>query len=278
VFPPINILLIGHICRDETPDGPRLGGSVAFGALTFQALGLQPGIVTSAPDEMLPLLAPLAGIPVQRIVSHEATSFTNIYIAQGRRQVISGSASHLALKDIPRAWRAPPMVHLAPVADEIDPRLAGHFPGAFVGSTPQGWLRRWDKSGRVSLKRWAIPETAVRRMSALVFSIEDVQGDEALVRDIARQCPIVVATRGAEGSTLFVNGSPHDIPAIPVEEVDPTGAGDVFAAAFFTRLRASGDPVRAARFATFLAGRSVTRPGLDSIPTRQEISAAPDAP
>jgi sugar/nucleoside kinase (ribokinase family) len=105
-----------------------------------------------------------------------------------------------------------------------------------------------------------------------------VQGDEALVEEIARQCRVVVATRGAEGCTLFVDGSPHAIPAIPVEEVDPTGAGDVFAAAFFARLHATGDPGKAARFATFLAGRSVTRPGLDSIPTRQEIEAASVVP
>ena len=54
-------------------------------------------------------------------------------------------------------------------------------------------------------------------------------------------------------------------------EVDATGAGDIFAAAFFYRLYATRDPWAAARFATHLASFSVTRPGLDGIPTRDEI-------
>ena len=53
--------------------------------------------------------------------------------------------------------------------------------------------------------------------------------------------------------------------------MDATGAGDIFAAAFFVRLSATRDPWAAARFATQLAARSVTRRGLDAIPTQAEI-------
>jgi sugar/nucleoside kinase (ribokinase family) len=56
-----------------------------------------------------------------------------------------------------------------------------------------------------------------------------------------------------------------------VKEVDPTGAGDVFAAAFFYRLHATRDPWEAARFATQLSAYSVTRPGLEGIPTQEEV-------
>jgi sugar/nucleoside kinase (ribokinase family) len=58
-----------------------------------------------------------------------------------------------------------------------------------------------------------------------------------------------------------------------VDEVDPTGAGDVFAAAFFSRLFTTRDPWESARFATLLSAHSVTRPGLDGIPTPEEINA-----
>jgi sugar/nucleoside kinase (ribokinase family) len=53
--------------------------------------------------------------------------------------------------------------------------------------------------------------------------------------------------------------------------VDPTGAGDIFAAAFFTRLLKTRDPWEAARFATLLASYSVSRVGLQGIPTVKEI-------
>jgi sugar/nucleoside kinase (ribokinase family) len=56
--------------------------------------------------------------------------------------------------------------------------------------------------------------------------------------------------------------------------VDATGAGDVFAAAFFIRLQATRDPWEAARFATSIASRSITRPGLEGIPTRAEIESS----
>jgi sugar/nucleoside kinase (ribokinase family) len=53
--------------------------------------------------------------------------------------------------------------------------------------------------------------------------------------------------------------------------VDATGAGDVFAAAFFVRFFTTRDPWESARFATLVASRSVTRVGLDGIPTLREI-------
>jgi sugar/nucleoside kinase (ribokinase family) len=56
-----------------------------------------------------------------------------------------------------------------------------------------------------------------------------------------------------------------------VQEVDATGAGDIFAAAFFVRLYTTHDPWEAARFATLLASYTVTRVGLDGIPTEKEI-------
>jgi sugar/nucleoside kinase (ribokinase family) len=56
-----------------------------------------------------------------------------------------------------------------------------------------------------------------------------------------------------------------------MKEVDATGAGDIFAAAFFIRLFSTRDPWEAARFATLIASHSVTRMGLNGIPTPQEI-------
>jgi sugar/nucleoside kinase (ribokinase family) len=58
-----------------------------------------------------------------------------------------------------------------------------------------------------------------------------------------------------------------------VKEVGPTGAGDIYAAAFFFRLYTTRDPWEAARFATSLASFSITRSGLAGIPTQEEIQA-----
>jgi sugar/nucleoside kinase (ribokinase family) len=83
---------------------------------------------------------------------------------------------------------------------------------------------------------------------------------------------ILAVTEGAEGTRLYWNGDVRRFRSPAIAEVmDTTGAGDIFAAAFFVRLYTTRDPWEAARFATQLASLSVTRSGLDSIPTLEEI-------
>lgn len=269
----IDYLLIGHICQDVTPEGPRLGGTVSFGALTVQALGLRVGVLTSASPEMEPLLSPLQSVPLVAIPSEQSTTYKNTYTPEGRVQMLLGRARDLHWCDLPHRWRKPGIVHLAPVADEVDPGLAGCFDGALVGVTPQGWMRRWDRIGRVSFRSWANASRVLANTRALVLSIEDITGDEDLALYLAGQVNVLVVTRGRAGCTLFVQGQSAHIPALQVREVDPTGAGDIFAAAFFAHLKASGNPLASARFATALAGDSVTRSGLESIPNAATIQA-----
>ena len=38
---PVDYFVIGHVAHDLTPDGPRLGGTVAYSALTARSLGLR---------------------------------------------------------------------------------------------------------------------------------------------------------------------------------------------------------------------------------------------
>jgi len=141
-------------------------------------------------------------------------------------------------------------------------------------ATPQGWMRQWDAEGRVTYRPWLHAEYVLPRIDAVVMSIEDVLGDENLLRQYAKLVPILAVTRGPAGSTLFIHGMPQHIPAPRVSEIGPTGAGDIFAAAFFICLQTGSDPVRAARFATLLASDSVRREGLASIPPRHMIRAA----
>lgn len=270
----IDYLLIGHICQDVTPEGSRLGGTASFSALTARAMGLRVGVLTSVSPEMKPLLAPLQSISLISIPSKQSTIFQNTYTPDGRIQTLLGRAQELHWYDLPTQWRMPGIVHLAPVADEVDQRLASRFNGALVGVTPQGWMRQWDRAGRVSFQPWANAGRVLTHTRALVLSIEDIEDDEDMALYLARQVEVLVVTRGREGCTLFVRGQPASIPAPQVREIDPTGAGDIFAAAFFARLKASGDPLASARFATVLASDSVTRPGLDSIPNAAMIQTA----
>jgi len=55
--------------------------------------------------------------------------------------------------------------------------------------------------------------------------------------------------------------------------VDPTGAGDVFAAAFMIRLIETDDPCQAAQFANTVASFSIEGPGVSGIPMRHQVEA-----
>jgi sugar/nucleoside kinase (ribokinase family) len=98
-----------------------------------------------------------------------------------------------------------------------------------------------------------------------------VNGDEELIEHMAHHTGVLAVTESAAGAVLYWNGDRRRFRAPQLPEVDATGAGDVFAAAFFTRLVATRDPWEATRFATLVASHSITRVGLDGIPTAREI-------
>jgi len=266
---PVDYLVIGHITSDISPSGPRIGGTVTYAALTARAVGLRVGIVTSFGSEAD--LSELSDIPVINYPADQSTTFENIKTAQGRIQFIRHIAPAINLNLIPDPWRNAPIVHLGPIAQEVEPSLVRHFPTALIGITPQGWLRAWNSDGRVSPTEWPEATFVLQRVGAAVISLEDVAGDENRVEEMAASCRILAVTEGAQGTRLYWHGDVRRFRPPEVEDIDSTGAGDIFAAAFFTRLHATRDPWEAARFATQLAAYSVTRPGLSGIPTSQEI-------
>jgi sugar/nucleoside kinase (ribokinase family) len=266
---PVDYLVIGHLSCDITPDGPRLGGTAAYAALTAQALGLHVGVVTAWGGEIQ--LDALNGIELMSIPAQHSTTFENDYTPAGRTQHVRYTAPDLTFKNIPTGWRHAPIVHVGPIAGEAKSLVDGKFSSSLLGLTPQGWLRKWDGSGQVVPGGWPEAEQMLTKTGAVVLSIEDVGGDEECIEMMASAAQVLVVTEGARGARLYWNGDLRRFRALAMEEVDATGAGDIFAAAFFWRLYMTRDPWAAARFATQLASFSVKRHGLASIPTREEI-------
>lgn len=247
-----------------------MGGTAAYSALTAQALGVRVGIVTSWGEEVP--LGPLQPIPVASYPTDRSTEYENIMTPQGRVQYVKHVAPSLDLFMVPEPWRTASIVHLGPVAQEVEPSLVRSFPSSLIGVTPQGWLRAWDQTGRVRPAEWPEATFVLQRAGAAVISIEDVGGDEERIEEMAASSRILAVTESHMGCRVYWNGDVRRFTPPDVEEVDPTGAGDIFATAFFIRLWTTRDPWEAARFATQIAARSVTRPGLSAIPTRQEIA------
>lgn len=266
---PVDYLLIGHITQDITPEGVRPGGTAAFAGLTAHALGLQVGIVTAWAEENDPEI--FKNLHIANQSCDHSTTFENIYTPAGRDQKIHHLAPELDFYHIPESWRKTRIVHLAPVAQEIPSNIVRNFPESELYLSLQGWLRGWDQEGRVNLIDWPESGYILQQVRAAVLSEEDVKNDLEVIYRMAASVPILAVTKGAQGADIYTEGNIYSLPAPQLEEIDPTGAGDIFSAVFFTQLNYTGDPLKAGELAVHIASDSVQRTGLDGAPSEDTL-------
>lgn len=263
---------VGHVARDRMPSGYRLGGTAAYAACTAARLGLRAALVTRAAP-FAPLDALATEVTVYNAGSPRSTTFENVYEGGQRRQYLHARARPLAAADVPASLRQAPIVLFGPVAQEMQPDLLDCARSATIRAVvPQGWLRTWDADGLVRPVAWREADSIRGRCDVLVLSVDDLQGVPQPLAAWQRLAPFVVITRGREGAEVYADARLiHRARAYRATEVDPTGAGDVFAAAFAIGLHQRGDPVWAADFACAAAAFAVESPGLDGIATRPQV-------
>lgn len=269
---PPDFVAVGHVTVDELPAGLRPGGSVLYAGLLAHHLGLRVALVTSyGPDFPLDVLPP--GIEVVAVPAPATTRFALDYAPGGRILTLRARATALVPHHLPPHLTEAGLAYLAPVADEVAPEFAAAFPNAAVGVGAQGWCRRWDRDGRVSMRPWPDPRPVLARAQALFLSSDDVAGWEPQAFELYQHVPLGALTLAARGAILFVNGERHPVAPAPATEVEPTGAGDVFAAAFLIRYNAGGDPYEAASFAAVAGALTVEAEGIRGVPARAALES-----
>ncbi|MBW1938479.1 MAG: bifunctional hydroxymethylpyrimidine kinase/phosphomethylpyrimidine kinase [Deltaproteobacteria bacterium] len=262
---------MGALTRDLTKDGFRYGGTVAYAGLTAMALGYSVTVLTTcAPEE--PVRELLPGATIHILDSLTTTTFRNRDTPSGRIQQLYAAARHIQPHMVQQTFYSADIIHIAPVADECPWKFLEVFPERRFVATLQGWFRTWDSSGMVSHQR-VLPEQ-LAGFYAVVLSLEDLDGDLAYARSLAGVVPIFVVTEGHLGARLFWQGNERIFSAPKAQKKDSCGAGDIFAAAFFSALDQGNSPKAAVRFANQLAAFSVTRLGLASVPTASEMRKA----
>ena len=92
----------------------------------------------------------------------------------------------------------------------------------------------------------------------LVDAATPEQGAQELLR---RGVKLVALKRGAEGSTLYTSDGALDVPPYHVAEVDPTGAGDCYAAGLVTAILRRWDLATAGMLANAVGALATTRLG-----------------
>jgi sugar/nucleoside kinase (ribokinase family) len=224
------------------------------------------GILTSHAVDF-PLEAIPSRIEVVTLEGPATTVFEYEAAASGeRRQKLMSTARPLAVRDLPEDWRAAPLALLAPVAQEVDPRLAASFDDGSVGAAAQGWLRAMDEQKRIVAQPWTGAREVLNQVLAVFVSADDLLGHESQITEWVQRVPIAVVTAGATGALLYVNGERYEVRPRRAREVDPTGAGDVFAATFLVYYQRHPDPWEAAEAATCAASLSVEGEGWSAVP------------
>jgi len=266
---PIDYLVFGHITKDLTPNGPSLGGTASYAGLTAKAIGLKVGIVTSWGCDVS--IGPLENTPIINYQAECSSTFENIYTHKGREQVVHHVAEPIKTDKLPDGWKTPAIVHLGPILNEVDPKISLQFPKSLIGATLQGWLRKRDENGKIIHLEQFKNLDILEGFQIAIISLEDVNGNENTIEKIAAICPILVVTEWRSGARVYWFGDVRHFNAPEVEEVDSTGAGDIFAAAFLIQFHKTGNPWEAARFANILAAKSVSRTGINGVPTKDEV-------
>ncbi|MQG21043.1 MAG: ribokinase [SAR202 cluster bacterium] len=261
---------IGHVTKDITPTGTQVGGPGLYSAMTIAKLGHSVSLITRiGRDYSIGSVDSL--IDMIDLEADVTTTFQNEETDLGRQQTIIDVAPPISTAEIPWELLDSPVVLLAPVAGEIEPNFTAKFPKSLVGAGIQGWLRRWDTTGKVRARSPKEAIGALPPLGAVFVSAEDWSGSIADMEEVAAASPILVVTQSAAGARMKLGDSWHEIPPTKVNSVDPTGAGDVYAASFLVRLYETRDPLESAHFAACAAALSIEGIGVTRIPTREQI-------
>jgi sugar/nucleoside kinase (ribokinase family) len=289
----VEVVHVGSACRDVAPDdarGWRLGGGVAYAALTTARLGIPTaaivGVDAVASDALeLDRLAE-AGVAILRIPLAEGPIFENRETPIGRVQTCVAVGVPLPITEIPAAWLTAPGWSLVPVAGELDDAWAAVVPaGASLAVAWQGFLRELV-AGREVVRRMPETSAVLGRADLVGVSRDDVAvgtSEETLWRPLHPGAALLLTDGSAGGAWIQVGPDGPDevtrygaIP--PTVHVDPTGAGDVVLAALHAvmlkpSITGVAVPDRQAmlRFAAAAGSLVVEGRGLDGVPWLDDV-------
>ena len=249
-----DVIVAGHFTIDRIFLSSRsspfivLGGSATYVSLTAKRLGAQVSIISHVgkdfPEAYFWWLRE-EGIDLSNVTklgNEQTTCFELVYNGnlENRSMRLRNRSSPLKLSEIPDS-RIAKFVHIAPIAGETSYRVVNKLKkcAEFSSLDPQGLLRRFDKSGKVTprpldnkalLKFINIYKSSSDEIMALAGT-SNINSAIDIIHDFGVK--IVIVTLGAKGAVLSVEKTLYDIPVyIPRICVDPTGAGDAFMGGF----------------------------------------------
>lgn len=221
-------------------DQVRDGGSVYFARMVYDMFGVDSEIVS----------------PPERF------TFENLYNEDLER---TQTCLYREVDSVRPEWAN--VVHLMPVMGEVvldEGWLARKPTGVTLAVNAQGYLREFGSEVGEKRSVQSIDRVFPSGIDILFYSEEDVED----VGRFSRRHPdisILVETRGDRGAVIRYDGEEIKIGALETEVVDPTGAGDVFAAAFVCSQMMGDSVSRSAQLATAFSALVISGVGGDAL-------------
>jgi 1D-myo-inositol 3-kinase len=147
---------------------------------------------------------------------------------------------------IPQEFRSVDILHIAPVIGETDMQeWTSVIKAEYIAAGLQGFLRCISDKKEVKPNNWHPDFTSSVQIDYAFLSEEDLIGHDSLLSELMNKINIVVLTAGKNGSEVYNKKEIVKTGIYNTAEIDPTGAGDIYSAAFIYA-RAMGYPTTAA--------------------------------
>jgi hypothetical protein len=269
----LTAVTIGQVTHDRYGDRIVPGGCAFFGARTLLGLGAVSRLLTTVGEDF-DCESGLAGLDVRREVSGKTTVFLNLYPpGEPRLQLVESRSQRITGGTYPDEWTRPDLLFVAPVMGEMDAIPWASIAGAgFTAVGLQGFMkkasdeRRDGKAVVVALDH-PLGFEMLKGVGAVFLSEEDIElfGNSDLLGQLRSRVGVVVVTLGAAGCVVYERERERRLGAYATDAVDPTGAGDTFAAAMSLGLAARWDVIDAARLGTGAASVIVEADGGETL-------------
>ncbi|WP_066172295.1 aminoimidazole riboside kinase [Bacillus marinisedimentorum] len=156
--------------------------------------------------------------------------------------------------------------------------------GMIVSFDPNLRLSLWkDEETARAVIKWMLDKADILKVSE--EELEFLTGKQSIEEGLASlsgyEIPFTLVTLGAEGSYLSAGGKLVKVPAMKVEAVDTTGAGDAYVSGMLYKINERGDGVNGlseeelweiGRFASISGGLAASTKGaMTALPTLEEV-------
>lgn len=248
-------LSIGHVTHDRVDGRIVPGGCAYYAASAFHALGAESHLVTTVGEDFCcgPELDRFAWAAQRQ---GQTTVFTNLYPDPGPRlQYVDRVAADVAPAGLPAGWKHPDVAFLGPVFNELDIQAWKRALSARITAVGvQGFVRGAGAAAgppeagqQVVPRRWSPDPELLSGIQVACLSEEDLVGQGDLLERLVASIPLVALTRERKGCELIEADRREWVGIHAAEVVDPTGAGDTFAAGLLFGLAQGLPSVEAAR-------------------------------